>query len=75
MRRFLLFSGDFYYPSGGMEDFVSDHDTLEEAKAAHVPESSMIWAHIYDTELRKIVLVTETGDPVTVDWQDKEEGD
>ena len=33
MKRFLVFAGDYYYPSGGWEDFVGSFDTLEAAKA------------------------------------------
>jgi hypothetical protein len=34
MKRFLVFAYDAYYPGGGWTDFQSDHDTLEEARAA-----------------------------------------
>ena len=34
MKRYLLFFGDYFYPRGGMEDFVSDFNTLEECQAA-----------------------------------------
>lgn len=33
MKRYLLFAGDNYYPSGGVNDFVMDYDTVEEAEA------------------------------------------
>lgn len=33
-RRFCLFSGDYYYPTGGMDDYQSAYATLEEAIAA-----------------------------------------
>lgn len=29
MKRFLIFFGEQYYPSGGMEDFIAEADTLE----------------------------------------------
>ena len=29
-KRFILFTWDAYYPSGGMGDFEADFDTLEE---------------------------------------------
>ncbi len=32
MKRYLLFSGDLYYPSGGADDFVGDFDTLQEVE-------------------------------------------
>lgn len=31
MKRFLLFWGDIYYPSGGWGDFKGSYDTIEEA--------------------------------------------
>ena len=59
MKRYLLFYGMIYYPSGGAEDFLSAHDTLEEAKAAGTAkiqeEGSGNWANIFDNELRGVV--------------------
>lgn len=34
MKRYLLFAGDHYYPSGGIEDYMGDYDTVEEAEIA-----------------------------------------
>lgn len=31
MKNFLLFGGEIYYAGGGMEDFIKDFDTLQEA--------------------------------------------
>ena len=31
MKRYLLFSGYYYYPEGGWEDFRGSFDTIEEA--------------------------------------------
>jgi hypothetical protein len=31
MKRYLAFYWHNYYPGGGMNDFVGDYDTLEEA--------------------------------------------
>ena len=30
MKRYLLFYGANYYPSGGMDDFLTDCDSIEE---------------------------------------------
>lgn len=49
MKRYLLFQGSKYYPSGGMRDFAGDYDTVEEALEARGRED---WYHIYDTEIR-----------------------
>lgn len=62
MKRFLLFTGLYYYPSGGMDDFREDFDTLEEALAGlalflkGVAAPDLYWSHIYDTETRKEVF-------------------
>ena len=69
MKRYLLFMGTVYYPLGGMEDFVNDFDTLEQAnKAARIEEKKYppqrngnewtrdyVWWQIYDTEKRETV--------------------
>lgn len=34
MKRYLLFVGYNYYPSGGWDDFVNSYDTVEEAMLA-----------------------------------------
>lgn len=52
MNRYLLFQGQDYYPSGGMEDFEKSSNDLEELKASAFNE----WAHIYDCFEEKIIL-------------------
>lgn len=49
MKRFLVFSGDNYYPQGGFDDFRSDHDTIEEAKQA-AESANGDWAQVADTQ-------------------------
>ena len=34
MKKYLLFTFDRYYPSGGMYDLSGSFDTVEEARAA-----------------------------------------
>ena len=45
--RYLLFSGDFYYPGGGCDDLIGRYDTIE-AALQDLPkrESSVDWAHV-----------------------------
>lgn len=31
MKRYLVFYADAYYPLGGIDDFIGDYDTIEEA--------------------------------------------
>ena len=61
MKRFLLFAGDVYYPSGGFGDFVGDFEAPEEARDKLVKwieaegDPGYSWAHIYDTETMTMV--------------------
>ena len=57
MKRYILFASLNYYPQGGMDDFIKDFETLEEAKkhAEKYYDTSDYWAHIYDVELKKEV--------------------
>lgn len=50
MKRYWLFSGDRYYPSGGMDDFKGCFDTVEEAllKMVEIQSSGADWWHLYD---------------------------
>lgn len=53
MKRFLLFIGPEYYPSGGFSDFNSEHETQESAVALGqkkvVEESAYYgWWHVVD---------------------------
>lgn len=60
MKRFVIFSGDEYYPRGGWEDFVGSTDTLSEAMD-HEAEGrdprriNGYWSHIVDMETQTIV--------------------
>ena len=60
MKRFWVFVGHDYYPNTAMEDFLSDFDTLDEAKNAfsevlEADDNSVDWGQIFDTE-EKIYL-------------------
>ena len=50
MKRYLVFAGEDYYPVGGAGDFVSDHDTEEEAIKVADEACRGEWAHVLDTE-------------------------
>lgn len=65
MKQFMAFYGRIYYPSGGMDDFIGDYDTQEDALAAINKKNEddspydtddarwkYAWAHIYDTKNR-----------------------
>lgn len=34
MKRYLIFAGRHYYPSGGIDDLIADCDTIEDCKKA-----------------------------------------
>lgn len=58
MKRFALFLGNQYYPSGGWEDFYAAFDTVEDAKAQaekELPELTYAWANIADLQVGKMV--------------------
>ena len=68
MKRYLAFYGDCYYAGGGMNDFITDCDTIEDCetaiKKAHIKnrpddlEWEWAWKQIYDTEKREMVVDT-----------------
>ena len=68
MKQFWLFSGETFYPSGGMKDFVLSFDTVQEAveyaNATH-PHFAMHWHHVADGDSGEIMW----------DWNDLENGD
>lgn len=57
MKRYLLFAGATFYPSGGFADFAGDFDTVEEAllKVAGDRGEYFDWHHVVDTETWKYV--------------------
>lgn len=79
MKRFLLFAHSRYYPSGGMEDFIKDYDTLEEAYAGFDiwlefggECYSYLEVHIYDSEMRRIIKERDTDDNHQLGpWEDR----
>ena len=51
MKPLLLFAGEHYYPSGGVNDFRGDFNTIEEAIEA-IANSSCDWWHVADENMR-----------------------
>jgi len=62
-KRYALFAGDNYYPTGGIRDLINFYETVEEAKAEAMREAKNVfrsvyiydWAHVYDMETREKV--------------------
>lgn len=55
-KRFLVFTGDYYYPAGGWEDLQGSYDTIEEAVTALNQILSNDWSYIIDLETGKTVV-------------------
>lgn len=53
-RRFVLLGGGEYYACGGFNDFISSHDTLEEALLV-AREGRHEWWHVWDCGTNSIV--------------------
>ena len=51
-KRYLLFTGEEHYPSGGWKDLCGGFDTIEDAKFLI---GSRDWAHIVDSDTQQIV--------------------
>lgn len=51
-KRFLVFSGVVYYPSGGFGDFKKDFDSLESAKEYAIKYAEEWW-EIVDLETKE----------------------
>lgn len=60
MKRYLVFAGSHYYPAGGVDDLVSDHDDRDEAIAAAKAATDSAsgaqardWASVVDTQAER----------------------
>jgi hypothetical protein len=54
MKRYLVFSGSEYYPSGGWMDFIDDFDDIEKARVRAIEYAGEhLWYHIVDTTIKK----------------------
>ena len=59
MKRYLAFFGHREYSEGGMEDMLSDHDTIDDAKKSIDDRMNMCeekswnvyWSYIWDIKL------------------------
>jgi len=53
MKRYALFAGDYYYPSGGWNDFRGSFETVEAAVDAVAPHYD--WYHVVDLTTGELV--------------------
>lgn len=58
-KRYIVFKGGWFYPSGGMEDFLCTLDNLDDCKMLIPSLDACEWLHIYDCEQEKIVLFAD----------------
>lgn len=58
MKRYLLFCGYQYYPSGGWEDFAGSYDSIREAILSII-DIHFDWYHIVDTETMDIIDIED----------------
>lgn len=66
LKRYLVFSGEDYYPAGGWEDFDASYDTLAEAHAA-IKTEAFTWAHVVDRDTGHIILEFDDGSEAQFD--------
>lgn len=73
-KRYVVFAGSSFYPSGGINDLIGHYDTLEAARAAATARQPYSWDdnplfdwwHILDTAAGCITL-TKNGDTWTAE--------
>jgi hypothetical protein len=49
-KPFWMFAGDWYYPSGGMDDYIAAFDSLEEAREYANTKLDADWYQVIDRE-------------------------
>lgn len=67
MKRYMLFVGDTYYPSGGIKDFYGSYDDLDDLlndaqsmlhgempKSRNRPFEQSPWMNVFDVQAGKI---------------------
>lgn len=66
--KYMLFSGYYYYPNGGWEDFKGFFDSVEDAMVflkKNYPEPYDSWAHI----VKEGKIIKSLGsDPIKNEW-------
>lgn len=55
MKRFIVFAGSTYYPTGGWGDMKSSFDTFEEANDLVSSVDNYDWFEIVDITTGKVV--------------------
>lgn len=55
-KRYIVFKGSNYYPSGGMQDFLCSLDNLDDCTMLIPSLDYCEWLHIYDCEQEKVIV-------------------
>jgi len=73
MKRYWLFAGDNYYPTGGMGDFIGSYDSVDDAINSHARTNDPTgeWGEVIDSitgDQVKAFFVRDRDDPT--EWKD-----
>jgi len=66
MERYLLFSGEAYYPGGGAEDFRADYATMVECMNDNCSYDQ--WWNILDTRTGRMFHHYDVDDNQRFEW-------
>lgn len=58
MKRYLVFAGSHYYPSGGWDDYKGSFDNLQECYRFLGLKPYLDWLHVVDSTTGDIVYRT-----------------
>jgi len=72
MKRYMLFAGDHYYPSGGMNDFKGTFDTVLEA-VMRIGDND--WWHVYDIQKDQKLDPDPMSGPDLIEWAKQLDGE
>ncbi len=68
VKRFVLMAGLVYYASGGFEDYISSHDSKDEAETAMKKwleeNPDYTWAHVGDLETGDMFAIGAACNPM-----------
>lgn len=72
-NKYLVFSGDYYYPSGGWQDFKGEFDSLYEAlEFIRSGNQCKEWVHIvHQKEIISSATSKHNSDYTGYDWEFK----
>lgn len=73
MKRYLVFAGQHYYPSGGADDFLYDTDDLTMVMLPVMDSAYMAdWVNVLDTKTGMTVDVSDVTDRIIRNLQKRD---